>query len=174
MALLELMKQSFQHCFIGSKNIIIGAKIHPFNHKKSEAAFLISSFTSVQNPKTQKTTEKLKTRTLLNTDFHDKQLISYFNQTTQHLSVMTALEYSILKGNSLASLAIVNTGRHGLNQHLRLYSDGRIGYSHSINVSQFRKYAKSSKLTIAGETVIGKNGKLIEMPKIGVGLKFTI
>jgi len=159
---------------IGPKNIIIGAKIHPFNNKKSEAVFLISTFTSVQNPKTQKLTEKLKTRTLINTDFHDKQLISYFNQATQHLSVMTALEYSILKKQSLASLAIVNTGKHGLNQHFRLYSDGKIGYSHSINVSHFRKYAKSSKLTIGGETVVGKNGKWFEMPKIGVGLKFTI
>jgi hypothetical protein len=85
---------------------------------------------------------------------------------------MTGLQYSLAKKHSLASIAIVNTGKQGLNQHFRINSDGKIGYSHSLNIKQFRSHVKSCKVTIGGETCI-KNGNL-EMPKLGLGVKFTI
>jgi len=157
---------------IGANNFIFGAKLYPNNLKKTEAAGVFSTFKKQESKVPGKFIDKLNTRAVVKTDFQDKHTISIFNQTDQHLSVMTGLQYSLAKKHSLASIAIVNTGKQGLNQHFRINSDGKVGYSHSLNVKQFKSHVKSCKVTIGGETCI-KNGNL-EMPKLGLGLKFTI
>lgn len=159
---------------IKDKNIMIGAKTHPFNLNKTEATGIFSTFTKqeTKSPGKLYATEKLKTRILLKTDFRDKHLVSVFNQTNQHLSVMTALQYSQAKNHSLASLALIKTGKQGLNQHFRINSDGKVGYSHSLNVRQFKRYVKTCKVTIGGESGF-REGKF-EVPKLGLGVKFTV
>jgi len=159
------------------KNIMIGAKTYPHNLNKTEATGIISTFTKQETKTPGKTIEKLKTRILLKTDFQDKHLISAFNQTNPHFSVMTALQYSQAKNHSLASLAFIKTGKHGLCQHFRINTDGKIGYSHSLNLGGdlrrlVKSHVKTFKVTLGGESGF-KNGKL-EIPKLGLGVKFTI
>ena len=152
---------------------MLGAKIFPNNlSTKSEVTAVISTFSKQETKTPGKFVEKLTNRTLIKTDFRDKQLLSIFNQTTPHLSIMTALQYSLLNSNSTASIALIKTGKQGLNQHFRLNSNGRIGYAHSINLKQFKKHVKTCKLTVSGESQFKDGG--FEKPSIGLGLKFTI